>query len=175
MCRSWRATCARSIASLSTAATAKLKARHFVSPTWVTRPSKAFHICSPVWTIVSADWCTAGAFSRRESLLMKLLLGLVTLFVSVALCPAADLEEVANFPNQQVTGVTVSKSGRIFVNFPDWSDDHTISVAELIDRQPKPFPNDEWNKPGPAAMHFVCVQSVVVDANDVLWVLDPRS
>ena len=106
---------------------------------------------------------------------MKFLLGAVALCFSVTPSPAANLEEVANFPNQQVTGVTVSKSGRIFVNFPDWSDDHMISVAELIDRQPKPFPNDEWNKPGPAAMHFVCVQSVVVDANDILWVLDPAA
>ena len=43
---------------------------------------------------------------------------------------AATLEEVASFPNQQVTGIAVSKEGRVFVNFPDWSDDHTISVAE---------------------------------------------
>jgi hypothetical protein len=89
---------------------------------------------------------------------MKLLLGVVILFLSVTLSPAAELEEVANFPNQQITGVTVSKSGRIFVNFPDWSDDHTISVAELIDRQPKAFPNEEGNKPGPPAAHFICVQ-----------------
>src|SRR5437588_3935553 len=106
---------------------------------------------------------------------MKLLLGAVALCLFVIPSPAADLEEVANFPNQQVTGVTVSKSGRIFVNFPDWSDDHTISVAELIDRQPKAFPNEDWNKPGPPATHFVCVQSVLVDANDALWVLDPAA
>src|SRR5437588_9281663 len=106
---------------------------------------------------------------------MKLLLGAVALCLFVIPSPAADLEEVANFPNQQVTGVTVSKSGRIFVNFPDWSDDHTISVAELIDRQPKAFPNEGWNKAGPPATHFVCVQSVVVDANDALWVLDPAA
>ena len=106
---------------------------------------------------------------------MKLLLGAIALFLSGALSPAADLEEVANFPNQQVTGVTLSKGGRIFVNFPDWSHDHTISVAELIDGQPKAFPNEEWNKPGPPATHFVCVQSVVVDGNDALWVLDPAA
>ena len=106
---------------------------------------------------------------------MKLLLGAVALFLPVIPSSAADFAEVANFPNQQVTGVTISKSGRIFMNFPNWSDDHTISVAELIDRQPKPFPNGEWNKSGTPATHFVCVQSVVVDANDVLWVLDPAA
>jgi sugar lactone lactonase YvrE len=87
----------------------------------------------------------------------------------------AQLQEVASFPNQQVTGVAVSKSGRIFVNFPDWSDDHTISVAEVIDGKPKPFPNAELNGPGPAESHFVCVQSVYVDANDNLWILDPAA
>ena len=40
-----------------------------------------------------------------------------------ALVSAADLNEIASFPDQQVTGVGVStKSGRIFVNFPYWSD-----------------------------------------------------
>ena len=91
---------------------------------------------------------------------MKLLIGVVTFFLFVALSPAADLEEVANFPNQQVTGVTVSKSGRIFVNFPDWSDDHTISVAELIDRQPKAFPNEGWKRRDrPLRISSVCKAS----------------
>ena len=89
---------------------------------------------------------------------------------------AAELQEVASFPDKQLTGVGVStKSGRIFVNFPYWSDDHSISVAEIVDGQPKAFPDDEWNKPGPATSHFVCVQSVVVDDQDNLWVLDPAA
>ena len=91
------------------------------------------------------------------------------------LVSAADLNEVASFPDQQVTRVGVStKSGRIFVNFPYWSDQHSISVAEIVNGQPKPFPNDEWDKPGPPA-HFVCVQSVVVDDQDNLWVLNPAA
>jgi hypothetical protein len=36
--------------------------------------------------------------------------------------PHRTLEEVASFPHQEVTGVAVSKTGRIFVNFPNWSD-----------------------------------------------------
>ena len=40
----------------------------------------------------------------------------------------------------------------------------------------QPFPDKEWNrwnkKPETAANHFVCVQSVVVDDNDSLWVVD---
>lgn len=96
--------------------------------------------------------------------------------IGVSVVNAQELQEVASFPNQQVTGVAVSvKSGRIFVNFPNWSDDHTISVAEIVNGAPKAFPNDEWNKPGDPASHFVCVQSVVVDDQDNLWILDPAS
>jgi sugar lactone lactonase YvrE len=87
-----------------------------------------------------------------------------------------ELEEVAAFPSQQVTGVTVSAKGRVFVNFPFWSDDHTISVAEVVDGKPKPFPDEAWNaKAGPPAQRWICVQSVVVDDQDALWVLDPAS
>lgn len=101
---------------------------------------------------------------------------LFVFLASLVLSAAADLKEVASFPNSQVTGVGVStKSGRVFVNFPFWSDDHTISVAEIVNGQPRPFPDREWNSPGPAGSHFVCVQSVVVDANDFLWILDPAA
>ena len=87
-----------------------------------------------------------------------------------------ELQEVAAFPTQQVTGVTVSAKGRVFVNFPFWSDDHTISVAEVVEGKPKPFPDDAWNaKDGPPAQRWICVQSVGVDDQDALWVLDPAS
>ena len=39
------------------------------------------------------------------------------------------LEQVAAFEHQ-VTGVTVSEDGRIFVNFPRWTEDSPVSVAE---------------------------------------------
>ncbi len=101
--------------------------------------------------------------------------GFVFLLIA-SLASAAQLQEVASFANQQITGVGVSmKSGRIFVNFPYWSDDHSLSVAEIVNGQSKAFPNEEWNKPGPAGSHFVCVQSVVVDDQDNLWILDPAA
>jgi sugar lactone lactonase YvrE len=100
----------------------------------------------------------------------------IVLVATAATGRAYDLIEVANFGDQQVTGVGISKkTGRVFVNFPDWSDGHSLSVAELIDGKPKAFPNDEWNKRGPAGSHFVCVQSVVVDDQDNLWILDPAA
>jgi hypothetical protein len=53
---------------------------------------------------------------------------------------------------------------------------HTISVAEVVDGKPKPFPDEAWNeKVGPSAQRWICVQSVVVDDQDALWVLDPAS
>jgi sugar lactone lactonase YvrE len=101
---------------------------------------------------------------------------LLAFFAIIASTSAAQLEEVASFPDQQVTGVGVSqKTGRIFVNFPFWSDDHSLSVAEIVDGKPRPFPDQEWNKPGAPGSHFVCVQSVVVDDQDNLWILDPAA
>lgn len=87
------------------------------------------------------------------------------------------LEVVAEFSNWQVTGVAVSSHGRIFVNFPDWSDPHGLSVAELgRDGRLVSFPNAAWNASrGPAQNRFVCVQSVYVDGVDALWVLDAGS
>jgi len=100
----------------------------------------------------------------------------LALLAAISLSAAADLEEVASFPDQQVTGVGASqRSGRVFVNFPYWADDHGISVAEIVDGQPKPFPDEEWNKPGAPGSHFICVQSVVVDDQDNLWILDPAA
>jgi sugar lactone lactonase YvrE len=96
-------------------------------------------------------------------------------FVAASTFAAGQLEEVASFGDRQVTGVALSKTGRIFVNFPRWSDKHGIFVAEIVNGQPRPFPNEVWNSDGPPPTHFVCVQSVYVDANDFLWILDPAS
>lgn len=97
-----------------------------------------------------------------------------------AAAPAAPagLTQVARF-DHQVTGVTVAGDGRIFVNFPRWTEDAPVSVAELKDGKPVPFPNGEWNAWRNAKKdevdpktHFVCVQSVVADRQDRLWVVD---
>jgi sugar lactone lactonase YvrE len=120
-------------------------------------------------------WSSASGRSR-EFFFMRIQFSLVAFLINAAMTSGAELQEVASFPDKQVTGVGVStKSGRIFVNFPYWSDDHSISVAEIVNGQPKAFPNDEWNKAGPAGSHFICVQSVVVDDQDSLWVLDPTA
>lgn len=98
---------------------------------------------------------------------------------------SSSLELVARFTNpKQVTGVAVSPTGRIFVNFPRWEEDVAISVAEVgADGSLKPFPDAAWNgfrNADPqgakkAGSSFVCVQSVTVDAQGHLWVLDPAA
>jgi sugar lactone lactonase YvrE len=94
----------------------------------------------------------------------------------------ASLRSVATFEHQ-VTGVTVSEDGRIFVNFPRWTEDAPISVAELTEGGGlRPYPDEEWNawrnsKKNEVSPedHWVCVQSVVADGRGSLWVLDPAA
>jgi sugar lactone lactonase YvrE len=89
---------------------------------------------------------------------------------------------VAQFAHQ-VTGVAISEQGRMFVNFPRWTEDSPISVAEVRrDGTITPYPDAAWNAwrnarkdelaPGE---HWVCVQSVVADGRGSLWVLDPAA
>lgn len=76
------------------------------------------------------------------------------------------------------TGLTMAPDGRLFVNFPRWSDDVPVSVAEVVDGEIRAWPDLERNawKPGDdPADAFVCVQSVVHDGLDALWVLDPAN
>ncbi|KQQ96980.1 L-dopachrome tautomerase-related protein [Massilia sp. Leaf139] len=92
------------------------------------------------------------------------------------------IELVARFEHQ-VTGVTVSEDNRIFVNFPRWTEDTAVSVAELRgDGSIAPYPDEEWNSWRNARKdevspedHWVCVQSVVADGRGSLWVLDPAA
>ena len=94
----------------------------------------------------------------------------------------STIECVARFEHQ-VTGVTVSEDNRIFVNFPRWTEDTAVSVAELLaDGSVKPYPDEEWNAWRNARKdevtpedHWVCVQSVVADGRGSLWVLDPAA
>ncbi len=89
---------------------------------------------------------------------------------------ARTLTTVYQNDDFQITGISVSQTGRLFVNFPRWSDRYLHAVVEVVNGEAKPFPNDEWNqwdnKPATAGEHFVCVQSVVVDGNDSLWIVD---
>lgn len=89
------------------------------------------------------------------------------------------MEEVASFKGIQVTGITLSDNGRMFVNFPRWRDGVPYSVAEVLkDGIHMPYPNKEMNRwengDKPSSHKFVCVQSVVA-YKDKLYVLDTRN
>lgn len=91
----------------------------------------------------------------------------------------SQIIQVAEFKGQQVTGVTVSSTGRIFVNFPRWRKNVNNSVVEVTDNQHhKVFPNSEWNSwetGNPVNdQKFIGVQSVVA-FEDKLYVLDTRN
>src|SRR3954465_5757707 len=91
--------------------------------------------------------------------------------------PIGQLEKVATFDGPMPTGVTVSHSGRIFVNFPRWGDQVDFTVAELKDGKPVAYPDPDINHAdqSKAGEHLTSVQSVFVDPSDRLWILDTGS
>ena len=84
---------------------------------------------------------------------------------------AQRVEQVATFNGPMLTGVTVSHTGRIFVNFPHWGDQVPFTVAELKNGQAIAYPNAQINRINKAHPEscLYSVQSVVVDPKDRLW------
>ena len=84
----------------------------------------------------------------------------------------ADL--VHAFPVQMPTGVTVADDGRVFVCYPRWGDPVQFTVAELRDGEEVAYPSAHLNafdEQRPSEC-LVSVQSVVVDPDGRLWLLD---
>jgi sugar lactone lactonase YvrE len=87
------------------------------------------------------------------------------------------LEPVA-FSDAKWTGLAVADEGRLFVNYPRWSDNVPVSVAELVNGNPIPFPNtimNSWEPGKDPSKHLVCVQALFVDKKNRLWILDPAN
>ncbi len=91
----------------------------------------------------------------------------------------AKLEQVFQDNLSQFTGVAVSKNGRMFINYPRWQGPHDTDVVEVHSNGiAEPFPDKDWNswqKDQSGSNKWVCVQSVYVDDNDQLWVVDPAA
>ena len=90
-----------------------------------------------------------------------------------------SVETIAEFKEQQVTGVTVTHNGRIFANFPRWRESVKNSVVEVDNEgSHSPYPDKQWNSWKPdqpvSDSTFVAVQSVVA-SDDKLYVLDTRN
>src|SRR5258708_38492851 len=85
-----------------------------------------------------------------------------------------DLELVMAFDGPMPTGVSVSHSGRIFVNFPRWDDPTDFTVAELREERLHRYPTAEMQHTDTSdhSSALLSVQSVVIDPLDRLWILD---
>jgi len=89
----------------------------------------------------------------------------------------------------QLTGVAISPEGRLFTNYPLWSDIYKYAVVEvnghLTDLKTEeypmakaPYPNlymNSWHAGDNGKDKWVCVQAVVTDEDNNLWVVDPAS
>ena len=84
------------------------------------------------------------------------------------------LEQVHAFYDAMPTGVTVSETGRIFVNFPRWGDDVPFTVGELRDGKVVAYPDAAINRENPRdpSDGLISVQSVVADGQGRVWLLD---
>ncbi len=98
----------------------------------------------------------------------------LTRSVSTSIPTVGDIDPIIRFYGPMPTGVAVSHSGRIFVNYPRWGDPVEYTVAEVKDGRTVPFPDAQINNfvEGNESDHLVSAQSVVVDPQDRLWILD---
>jgi sugar lactone lactonase YvrE len=84
------------------------------------------------------------------------------------------IEAVTEFYDAMPAGVTVSRDGRIFVNYPRWGDTVPFTVGEIHNGKVIPYPNQEINTfdQNYPANTLSSVQSVVVDPANRLCILD---
>lgn len=86
------------------------------------------------------------------------------------------LEEVFSDDVYQLTGVAVSQEGRVFTNYPLWSETYKYAVVEVkSDSSSIPYPDAGMNTGVDKERSWICVQAVHVDDNNALWVVDPAS
>ena len=90
-----------------------------------------------------------------------------------------SLETVFEDNTYQFTGLAKEEGGRLFVNYPYWSDRYQYALVQTQGLNGKtPYPNAAMNswQPGQAgADKWVCVQSVYIDDGGALWVVDPAN
>lgn len=96
-------------------------------------------------------------------------------------CEATEVPLIPVFHDDacQFTGVAISHSRRMFLNYPRWQSPHRYDVVEVLSNGfVRPYPDLAWNawtEGKNASNHWVCVQAVYVDDQDTLWVVDPAS
>jgi sugar lactone lactonase YvrE len=89
------------------------------------------------------------------------------------------VEEVFSDSTYELTGIAVSPEGRLFTNYPYWSDIYKYAVVEIKPgNRSLPYPDlamNSWHPGDSGRAKWVCVQAVHVDAQNRLWVVDPAS
>ena len=87
-----------------------------------------------------------------------------------------DLMSVASSGNVMMTNAAVSPAGRLFANFPRWTEVPTPSVGEATPEGGfRPFPDGDWNEWRPGLLpgdRFVCTHGLHADRDNNLWVID---
>jgi hypothetical protein len=92
--------------------------------------------------------------------------------------PLLTLQTVYTDSTYQLTGVAVSKTGRLFTNYPRWSSTYRNGVVEIKNGKPVPFPDSAYNNWAPqdsGLKKWICAMAVTIDDQDNLWVVDPAS
>ncbi len=100
-------------------------------------------------------------------------------FFSMHSLGAQTAQKLANIKGTQITGVTVSDTGDVFVNAPNWRNGVEFAVAKISDTGHfEAYPNKQLNSCVASARVsddcFLAVQSVVAH-KDKLYVLDTRN
>ena len=129
---------------------------------WLLAPISCL-LAANLWLLSTVSFISPGYSQTQENLPQEKTVG--------------SIESVASFYGAMPTGVTVSQSRRIFVNFPRWGDDVDYTVAEVKNGETVAYPNAQINIPNSSnsSESFISVQSVVVDPQDRLWILDTGS
>jgi hypothetical protein len=92
--------------------------------------------------------------------------------------PLLTLETVYTDSTYQLTGIAVSKTGRLFTNYPRWSPTYHYGVVEIKNGRPFPYPDSAYNSWTPqdsGLKKWICAMAVTIDDQDNLWVVDPAS
>ncbi len=102
------------------------------------------------------------------------------ILISCSNPPKSSVPKIAEVASSDKlwTGLAISKDGRLFVNYPKWSEGADVSVAEIVKGEAKPYPGDRMNRRIPDSStinRFSCVQSVYADHRGHLWILDPAN
>ncbi len=97
----------------------------------------------------------------------------------LTLAQTPQLQKVYADNTYQFTGVAVSKTGRLFVTYPYWSNTYKYAVVEVMPNgTAKPYPDaamNSWKKGEDGQNKWVCVQTAYVDDDDYLYIVDPAA